>query len=67
MSAYEKMWKEHKQWLENGLTYYNHLLNQFEDKNGAQFNKVEDSLATFQFHLDRIESMERNAQKAGVE
>lgn len=60
---YEKMWKEHKQWINNGINYYNSILNNFEDKKSEEYDQVANVLATYEFHLDSLENTEKIEQK----
>lgn len=37
---FEKLWKEHKEWLRSGVTYYTEVLNNFEVSTGTEYDKV---------------------------
>lgn len=56
---YEKMWNDHKKWLNSGVVYYTATLENFVEKNTEVYDHVANVLATYEFHLDSLETIER--------
>lgn len=56
---YEKLWKEHQQWLSRGIEYYTAVLRNFENTSGLEYDKVSNQLANFEFQLDSLERREK--------
>ena len=52
-NTYEKMWKNHKAWIENVISYYSsQLITVDEDSDEAQV--LEQQVSSFQLQLDKL-------------